>query len=179
MTNAWTSTSISYVQPRQPGQVDAWTAEAAQAGKKGGQRLTEVGECVPPEAIAAALRLTPGEPAVVRRRLILEDDQPVELADSYYPTQIARGTALGERGKIPGGAPTLLARLGYTAAEVAEDVSAREASADERAALNLAPGAWVLVLARIAVAENGLPMEAMLMTMRAQDRHLHYQMRVD
>jgi GntR family transcriptional regulator len=174
----WTSPSISYIKPREPGQSDAWTEEAAQAGKKGGQRLTEVTECVPPSTVATALGLAPNEPAVVRRRLILEDDQAIELTDSYYPTRIARGTALAEQRKIPGGAPTLLRALGHRPTEVSEDVSTREATPAERAELGLNETAWVLVLARTTIDQNGVPMEAMLMTMKADDRHLRYQMRV-
>ncbi|WP_172387710.1 UTRA domain-containing protein [Streptomyces sp. MNP-20] len=177
MAGEWTSESSSYFTPREPSHGDAWAEEAERAGKIGTHRLAEVTECVPPESVAAALRLEPGELAVVRRRVVQLDGEPIELADSYYPLRIAQGTALAERRKIPGGAPTLLAGLGHVAAEVDEDVSCREATAAERAALNLGAAEWVLLLARLTIDQTGLPMEAMLMTMKTQGRHLHYRMR--
>ncbi|RCH65481.1 UTRA domain-containing protein [Streptomyces sp. SDr-06] len=178
MTGEWTSSeSSSYVTPREPGHGDAWAEEAAQLGKAGTHRLTEVVECIPPEPIATALKLEPGELAVVRRRVVELDGKPIELADSYYPLGIAQGTALAEHRKIPGGAPTLLAGLGHVAAAVDEDISCREATAAERAALGLGHAEWVLLLARLTVDQTGLPVEAMLMTMKTQGRHLHYRMR--
>ncbi|GGV51301.1 UTRA domain-containing protein [Streptomyces spectabilis] len=178
MAGEWTSSqSASYVKPREPGRGDAWAEEAGRAGKTGTHRLAEVTECVPPELVAAALRLEPGDLAVVRRRVVELDGLPIELADSYYPLRIAQGTALAEHRKIPGGAPTLLSDLGHTAAEVQEDVSCREATDVERATLNLGADEWVLLLARLTIDQAGLPMEAMLMTMKAQGRHLHYRMR--
>ncbi|GGP90034.1 UTRA domain-containing protein [Streptomyces melanogenes] len=177
MADEWTSESSSYFTPREPGQGDAWAEEAERSGKAGTHRLSEVVECVPPQPIATALRLEPGELAVVRRRVVELDGRPIELADSYYPLRVAQGTALAEHRKIPGGAPTLLARLGYTPAEVDEDVSCREATNEERAALNLGPAEWVLLLGRLSIDQTGLPLEAMLMTMKAQGRHLHYRMR--
>ncbi|MEW2527529.1 UTRA domain-containing protein [Streptomyces sp. NPDC047071] len=178
MAGEWTSAqSASYVKPREPGRGDAWAEEAGRAGKAGTHRLAEVTECVPPESVAAALRLEPGELAIVRRRVVKLEGVPIELADSYYPLRIAQGTALAEHRKVPGGAPTLLAGLGYTAAEVEEDVSCREATDAERTALNLGAAEWVLLLARLSIDQTGLPMEAMLMTMKTQGRHLHYRMR--
>ncbi|MBB4979923.1 DNA-binding GntR family transcriptional regulator [Streptomyces sp. SFB5A] len=112
---------------------------------------------------------------IVRRRLILLDDQPVELADSYYPVPIAAGTPLAEPGKVPGGAVTLLKELGYTGAEVVEDVSAALATTEEREHLGLPEGSAVLHLLRLTQTADGTPMEASLMTMPA-GRHLTYRL---
>lgn len=171
----WASVSTPYLQPHRMGQADAWATEAAQHGRKGTHRLGEVGEQPAPPEVAERLRLTPGEQVVVRHRIVLLDDQPVELADSYYPVTIARGTRLAEPRKIPGGAVALLAELGYEPRYAEEDVHARPASADERQSLGLDEHGWVLVLTRTLRAENGEPVEVSVMTMNPWGRYLRYE----
>ncbi|MFJ3586228.1 GntR family transcriptional regulator [Streptomyces sp. NPDC090127] len=173
--DAWISETAPYLAPREPGQSDAWTDEADRRGRRGGQRLLQAGEVGAPAAVSAALELTAGKRVIVRRRLILLDDQPVELADSYYPLSIAGGTPLAEERKVPGGAVSLLRDLGYTGAEVVEDVSAALATADECEHLGLPAGSAVLHLLRLTRTADGTPMEASLMTMPA-DRHLTYRL---
>lgn len=169
------SDSLAYVTPRSKGQPDPWTEESRQ---RGGQQLAEVGEVIPPEPVADALHLSPGERAAVRRRVILLDGEPIELADSYYPLAIARGTALTEKRKIKGGAPTLLAERGYRASRVSEDLEFREADDAERTALALPEGSTVLTLLRTTQSNDGNPFEVQLMVMKAP-RRLHYEIEVD
>ncbi|WP_225798766.1 GntR family transcriptional regulator [Streptomyces sp. NK15101] len=173
--DAWISETAPYLAPRKPGQSDAWSDEAARHGRRGGQRLLQAGEVDAPDAVRAALRLSASERVIVRRRLILLDDQPVELADSYYPVAIAAGTPLAEPRKVPGGAVTLLKELGYTGAEVVEDVSAALATTEEREHLGLPEGSAVLQLLRLTRTADGTPMEASLMTMPA-GRRLTYRL---
>ncbi|MFI8323448.1 GntR family transcriptional regulator [Streptomyces sp. NPDC085529] len=173
--DAWISETAPYLAPREPGQGDAWTDEAARRGRRGGQRLLYAGEVEAPDAVRVALGLPAGERVVVRRRLILLDDRPVELADSYYPLSVAGGTPLAEPRKVPGGAVTLLKELGYLGAEVVEDVSAGLATAGEREHLELPEGGAVLRLLRLTRTAAGAPMEASLMVMPA-GRHLTYRL---
>jgi GntR family transcriptional regulator len=174
----WVSTSLSYVGSRPVGSADAWSEEAAAQGGVGSQRLREVADVIPPPAVAAGLGQGPEATAVVRRRVIMLDGRPVELADSYYPLAVARGTRLAEARKIRGGSPTLLTSLGYPLADVVEDVSARPPSGDETRELELAEGEWVMVLFRVASTGEGQPVEVTVMTMRARDRHLSYRLSV-
>ncbi|MFJ6363467.1 UTRA domain-containing protein [Streptomyces globisporus] len=164
MEKNWSSTSLPYVLPKSDGQADTWSDDTS--GQPTSQHLLEVAEVTPPARIASALALGQGERAVVRRRLMKRGDRPVELTDSYYPLTVAAGTALAEKRKIKGGAPTLLAELGYLPRHVTEEVETREPSASEIASLELEPGEPVLVLCRLTTAQNGSPMEASLMTMR-------------
>ncbi|MER8034701.1 GntR family transcriptional regulator [Streptomyces hydrogenans] len=173
--DAWISETAPYLAPREPGRSDAWTEEAARRGRRGGQRLLHAGEVEASDSVRAALGLPAGERVVVRRRLILLDDLPVELADSYYPLAVAGGTPLGEARKVPGGAVTLLKGLGYVGAEVVEDVSADLATAEERELLDLPEGGAVLRLIRLTRTADGVPMEAAVMTMPA-GRHLTYRL---
>ncbi|MFD0204041.1 MULTISPECIES: GntR family transcriptional regulator [Saccharothrix] len=169
----WTSVSMPYVSGHRG---DAWGAEAAEHGGTGTQKLLSVDEVVASATVADMLGLAAGEAVVVRRRLMLFNDHPVELVDSYYPANIARGTRLAEHRKIPGGAVALLADLGYPPRRVREDVSARLATPDERAALALDDPSCVLVLARALVTESDLPVEASVMTMVAEGRRLRYEL---
>lgn len=175
MTNAgpWTSVSMPYVSGQHG---DAWGAEAAEHGGTGTQKLLSVDEVAASAPVADMLGLEPGEPVVVRRRLMLFDDHPVELVDSYYPATIARGTRLAESRKIPGGAVALLADLGHPARRVREDVSARLATPNEQSALRLEAPACVLLLARTLVTDNDRPVEASVMTMVADGRRLRYEL---
>ncbi|MEV2275054.1 UTRA domain-containing protein [Nocardiopsis sp. NPDC049922] len=167
--------SSTYVTARSAGAADPWTA---QSGGKAAQRLLDVAGIPAPGHVAEGLRLAGGAPVIVRRRLMLYDGRPVELTDSYYPASIAVGTGLAERRKIRGGAPTLLAELGFTACQVVEDVSARPASAGEAETLAIDEGAFVLVLVRTSHAADGTPFEVSTMVMRPEGRHLRYRLTV-
>lgn len=176
-TEHWTSTSMPYVTPRAQGQGDTWAEEAAARGRKGTQRVTFAGEVAAPDEAAALLGLAPGEPAVVRRRVIELDGEPVELTDTYYPVEIARGTPLAGTAKIRGGAVTLLAELGHTGARVVETVTARLPTDEERDLLRIDATQPVLRLARQTLDTQGRPLQADLMTMPAHRQRLRYEMR--
>lgn len=175
----WTSVSAPYVRPQQPGQRDAWSEEAAARGRVGSNQLREVAEVKPPTEVAQAFGLTEGETAVVRRRVVLLDGEPVELADSYYPPAIARDTPLAEQRKIPGGAPSCLASLGFHPRRAVETVGARPATEQERDLLRLDLHEWVMTLTRVTHAEDDAPIEVMVMTLIATGRELRYEMTID
>ncbi|HKT00179.1 MAG TPA: UTRA domain-containing protein [Rugosimonospora sp.] len=173
----WVSVSTPYVTPRSADDREAWADEASRHGRSGTQRLIEVREVRPPRLVAEAL--DSGEDlVVVRRRVMLLDDQPVELVDSYYPGAIARMTSLADPRRIRGGAVSLLAELGYPARRASEDVYAREAAPEEQTALRLGEGAWVLILFRLLTSDGGVPIEASVMTAPARTRRLRYELAV-
>ncbi|MFB7545032.1 GntR family transcriptional regulator [Streptomyces zaomyceticus] len=173
--DAWVGEAQPYLGPRPAGETDAWTAEAASRGRRGGQRLLCVEEVEPPPAVREFFGVEPGDSVVVRGRLILLDDAPVELAYSYYPGHIARGTRLADARKIPGGAVTLLATLGYVPEdEPLEDVGPAAADEIQGKTLGVPAGSPVLVLTRFTRSTNGEPMEVSVMTMT---RHLQYRQR--
>ena len=172
----WIASSVPYLSPREAGEADAWSEEAAEAGRVGTQHLREVSVEVPPPAVASALSLNPGADAVVRRRTMLLDGQPVELTDSWYPAEIAEGTALAATGKIKGGAVTLLANMGYPVHEAREDIAFRGATGDEAAELGLSVDTPVIVLSRTSLNAGGVAFEASVMVMVAEGRHLRYRL---
>ncbi|MEV4080656.1 UTRA domain-containing protein [Nonomuraea fuscirosea] len=175
--HSWTDISAPYVRPR-PGQSDAWAEEAAQRGHTGAQQLREVVEVQPTAEVADALSVPLGETVIARRRLVLLDDLPVELADSYYPATIARNTQLAEARKIRGGAVTLLSEMGYLPHRIQEDIHARPATEEEHHLLQLDMHEWVLVLTRLTLSRDGTPFEYSIMIMVARGRHLRYELSV-
>ncbi|GAB3796220.1 GntR family transcriptional regulator [Micromonospora zhanjiangensis] len=170
MTTArWASSSDRYLTP---GQGDAWAAEAASTGQRGTQQLLDVATVPAPADVADALQLAAGEPVIRRRRLILADDRPVELATSYYPVDIAADTPLAGTAKIRGGAVGLLAELGFRAQEAREELMARTADAEELGHLRLDPGAAVLVLSRTILDPNGRAYEHSVMVTTRPQRYV-------
>lgn len=174
----WVGSSASYISARAPGQPDAWSEELAITGRTGTQRLLEVIEVLPPSEVARALRLAADDRTVVRRRVMLVDDRPIELTDSYYPLLVAGGTALAEARKIPGGAPTLLAELGQVSDEVIEDLTVRPASPHEAQALKMSEESLVITLLRVVFNTDGMPFEASVMTMIPEGRHFRYRLKM-
>lgn len=174
-SNRWISVSTDYARPRTSGAGDAWAEDAARQGRTGTHRLREVTTVRPPSDVAEALGLKPDEQAVVRRRVVLLDDRPVELADSYYPVRIADGTALALSQKIRGGAATLLAELGHRIQRLSEEVWVRMPAAEERQLLDLPPDQPVMILFRLATSADGRPIEATVMTL-ADGRRLRYEL---
>ncbi|MGW7330451.1 UTRA domain-containing protein [Streptomyces sp. NPDC054840] len=171
----WVGSSSLYLRPGG----DAWKQEAAAQGGTGGQRIAYAGEAIPPPDVAAVLRTPDGESAIVRRRVILLNDRPIEIADSYWPRDIAGDSALAEPGRIRGGAVALLAELGWTPAEVTEAVTARPPFPEETETLELNADEWVLVLTRVITNDEGRPYEATVMVAPGSTRQLNYSMKVD
>jgi GntR family transcriptional regulator len=176
--SGWVSTSLPYLTPRGTGQGDPWAAEAAARGRRGTQRIVHAGEVPAPADVAALFDVPEGEPVVVRRRLILLDDEPSELTDTYYPVAIAGGTRLAGTAKIPGGALALLAELGHVGVLVREDVTAGMPDEQERQALGAAREEPVLRLVRLTLDRDDRPIQVDRMVMPALRQRLRYQIRI-
>ncbi|MEU8778808.1 UTRA domain-containing protein [Streptomyces sp. NPDC048606] len=176
--SGWTSTSMPYLTPRAGGSADAWTQETRDAGRRGGQRVVYAGEAAAPAAVALMLDLAEGDLVIVRRRVIELDGEPTELTDTYYPVDVAAGTALARAGKIRGGAVTLLAALGHVGARVVEEVTARAPSEEERGLLRMDAGEPVLRLARATRDAAGRAIQAEVMVMPAGRGRLRYEIEV-
>lgn len=177
-SSGWVSSSTPYLAPPEAGAPDAWSAELGRRGRRGGQRVLRAGEVPATPEVGRLLGIDAGEPVVVRSRLMLLDDQPCELTDSYYPAHIASGTPLASTAKIRGGAVRLLAELGHAGARVVEDVAARMPTDEERTVLGLAEGLPVLTLARVTFDSEDGRVQADLMTMPAHLQRLRYETRI-
>ena len=168
--------SASYLAP-EGGRWATWREEAAKLGMAGSERLGKVGKVPALDDVASELQLTPGTPVVVRPRVMLLDDAPVQLVDSYYPADIADGTALARSARIRGGAPSLLAELGHRPAESVERIVARMPTVEEDRALGGMPdGVPVIRIVRTVFNGSGRAVEACVMTMNAERHRLEYRL---
>lgn len=178
----WITASAPYLAPRKSGEPDPWAQEAAQGGRTGRNKVLSAGPAKAPDLVAALLGMEPGATAVLRRRLVTLDDQPVEIADSWYPLAIAQGTGLAENKPIKDGALRLLADLGYTAVRHTEDVSVAALSQELAGLLGLPVGQAVLELVRTSYTAQDVPFEVAAMTMTPDmapglRRRLRYELR--
>ena len=116
-----------------------------------------------PADVAAALRMQTGENAVLRTRLMLHDDEPVELSWSYYPAPIAAGSPLAHARRIPGGAPQILAQLGHPQRHLVDKLSVRPPTTEEVQALELPNRVSVIRQFRIIYSDDDRPVEVTVM----------------
>lgn len=165
-----TITPADYATPAVPGQPYAWITAANQRGERGASRLLDVGEVPAPVQVARAFGVEPGEPVVRREQVLTLNDQPVELVHTFYPVDLARGTALVERRRIRGGSPAVLAELGAEPVSFEDVLSTRPPTSEEFVALELPTEVPILRTFRVAVAANGRPVECQLMV-KAGHRH--------
>lgn len=161
--------SVATNYPAGEGSRHAWIEEAAKQRKRGSNRILDVGEVEPPVDVRDALGLGDGDTVVMRHRLLLLDDEPAEIATSYYPMGVARGTALLERGRIKGGSPTALAKLGYRPTSFEDRVTARPPTEPEFLTLELPTEVPVMRTFRTLYAEER-PVEV---TVMVKAGHLH------
>jgi GntR family transcriptional regulator len=164
-------TSAAYVARQQDGTRGQWTAQLQHQGFRGTQIIREVATAEASPEVANLLGLDEGEPVIVRRRAMLLDDEPVQLADSYYPASLAAGTELATRQKLRGGTIAVLERLGHEPKRIRETIATRMPLAGETALLDLPPGVPVLIQTRVAYDGNDRPIEVSE-TVLAGDRHL-------
>lgn len=168
----------SSMPPAPPGAPYWWTRDAAEKGRSGSNRILEVAEVVPPIEVRRAFGLEEDGTAVMRKRVMLLDEEPAELAVSYYPVDLARGTALERTAKIRGGSPTLLADMGYPPREFADRVSCRLPTHEEFLILELPDDMPVLRTFRVVYSDGGVPIEATVMVKAAHLYELEYRMPV-
>lgn len=165
----------SCMAPAGSGEPYRWLTETATGGSRAHSTLLEVVECEPPADVAEALRLPEAGTALLRRQLLMADDEPVELVASYYPLEIARAAAMAERRKIPGGTPTLLAEMGYPPRLSVDRVSARVPTQDQYQALRLPGGLPVLRTLRVVYSDDERPIEATVMVKAGHLYELQYE----
>lgn len=98
---------------------------------------------------------------ILRRRVFLLEGEPAALCDSYYPAEMARGTATGQPGRIRGGAYTAIedpdGPIRRQIARSVDELAARMPAHDETAELSLQPGVPVVRVLRTACDSEGRP----------------------
>lgn len=126
---------------------DAWAADVRAQGREPRQEV-EVALVAPPPRVAQELRTPAGELVWTRKRLRFVDGVLNQLADSYYPDWVARGTPITKPGDIiiPGG---LLAAAGHRQAHYRDETISRMATRAEAYLMNLGPVTPMLVHTRV------------------------------
>ncbi|MFF3210483.1 GntR family transcriptional regulator [Streptomyces sp. NPDC002886] len=161
--------------PAVDGAAYPWLAEASEPPRAAHSTLLAVEEVPVVGDVAAALGLAVGSPAVCRHQLLSIDGEPAELVSSYYPPDLARGTALAEPRRIRGGTPTLLAELGFPPHRSVDRLSARVATQEQYTALRLPGDLPVLRTLRTVYGAEAQPIEVTVMVKAGHLYELQYE----
>lgn len=149
-----------------------FNAEMARQGRIGRQEIYEVATAPADEEAAGWLEVEEGTPLLVRRRVMLGDDEPYQLGDSYYVNEVAEGTAIAEAAPVEEGVLTVLERAhGKPVAYFRDELSFRMPTPREAELLDLGPGVCVVRVVRIAYDDDDVPMEAFDQLL-AGDKHV-------
>ena len=154
----------------------AFVTEAEQAGATPLVDLIEVGEAQPPAEVADRMGISDDATVVVRSRRYLLDGKPVEIAVSYIPADLARGTPISEPDPGRGGIYARLEEQGHILERFTEDVTARMPTPQEIRLLNLPPGVPVFRLIRTAYDSDNRPVEVCDTVMAANAYQLSYEL---
>lgn len=147
----------------------AFLADAEASGYSAGVDSLSVRREKASAEVARRLGLRAGTSVVVRERRYLADDQPVELATSYIPGSIARGTAIEDADTGPGGIYARMEEMGFTLDHFEEEITGRMPTPEESRSLDMSGGIPVFELLRLAQATDGTLVE-LCQTVMAADR---------
>jgi len=100
--------------------------------------------------VAASLDIKQGDPVVIRRSQRFLGEVPWLLVASFFPMDLASGTALEQAGSIEQGSIMLLAELGYPQQGFRDEIAARMPDAREFEFFGLTTGTPVIVVGRTA-----------------------------
>ncbi|MFH9661300.1 GntR family transcriptional regulator [Streptomyces sp. NPDC017248] len=165
----------SYMAPAEAREPFRWLTEAGKLGSEARSTLLGVSEVRPPADVAAVLDITDDETVFLRHQVLSIDGEPVELVKSYYPSALARGTAIAEKRKIRGGTPALLAELGFPPRLSVDRVSARVPTQEQYQALRLPSDLPVLRTLRVVYSDDDRPIEATVMVKAGHLYELQYE----
>lgn len=156
------------------GEPYGWITEAGRRGRRGRSELLDVGEVPAPRPVAAVFGIGRGDLVVARHQVLHLDDEPAELVWSYYPADVARGTALAEPRLIKGGSPRVLTDLGLPPRNAKDKVGVRMATKDEYELLRLPADIPVLRQFRVVFTDAGRPIEVTIMVKAGQQYEVEY-----
>ncbi|MBS2531257.1 GntR family transcriptional regulator [Catenulispora sp. NF23] len=126
-------------------------------------QVLHVGHERPPTDAAQKLGLADGETALLRKRLMLRDDEPVEIEWSYYPEAVVTGTALDHQQRDLTSGPTVLAALGYEQHGLVDEIQVREPTTEELQTLELPDEIPVMRTLRTITDASGAVLEVTVM----------------
>lgn len=100
--------------------------------------------------VAEALGIELGSEVLVRDRVMYADDEPLQLAISYLPRELTRGTPIEEQNPGPGGIYARLEEAGHSPLTFDEYVRIGRAGEHEAEQLRIPAGTPVFRITRIA-----------------------------
>lgn len=154
----------------------AFLAESEAVGARADVDMIRVSEVPAPADVAERLKIQTGEIVVSRSRRYLLDGRPVELATSYIPVDLARGTRIMDDNPGPGGIYERLEEQGHQLERFVEDVYTRMPTREEARLLSLGDGTPVFRLIRTAYDVEGRAVEVCDTIMRGDAYQLSYEL---
>ena len=149
-----------------------FNAEIARQGRIGHPQITAVGPMPADAESARWLAVPEGTDLLVRRRVMLVDDEPYQLGDSYYVHDLVRDTAIAADAPVEEGVLSVLERAnGAPVAYFLDELSFRMPTPQEATTLRLDPGVCVVRAVRIAYDTEDKPIEAFDQLL-AGDKHV-------
>jgi len=125
--------------------------------------------------VAELLGVEPGAAVLARQRQMYASDEPVQLATSYIPLDLAEGTPIAQTDPGPGGTYSRLAEIGHAPAVFAETVQVRQPTAEEARFLRMDLDQRVIAIRRTARTAAGRIVEVNEITLPAHQWELVYE----
>ena len=119
------------------------------------------GATYPPEHVRHALRLNETEQLLLAKRLYLQDEDPVALLHLYLPLSVREHADFLRSSEAPTETTMTIweQKLGVRLKGASHSIHAAKANAEVAAALRIPLGDPIMVLDRVAYAEDGRPLE--------------------
>lgn len=134
-----------------------FTEMVRRQGLSANARIRALNELPAPEAVARELEMAVGEPAYRIERLRFADDEALALEDSWVPAARFRGLLdLDLRGSLYG---LMRDAYGFPPVRAVERLEPTLAEAHQADALGIAIGSPLMLIARVAYAADGTPVE--------------------
>jgi DNA-binding GntR family transcriptional regulator len=92
------------------------------------------------EDVARRMRIAPGTPVVIRRRLRFLDGVPFQINDSHYSLDLVNGTEIMSPASVDRGVNQVLAEIGHAQVRALDEIWVRMPTPEEARQLQLGPG---------------------------------------
>jgi GntR family transcriptional regulator len=149
-----------------------FNTEVAMQGRIGRQDIKSVQRESASPDVAKWLQLPAGADVLARRRVMLVDDEPYQIGDSYYPYEMVAETPIAKPEPVEEGVLSVLERVnGQPISYYIDELSFRMPTPEEADVLRLDPGVSVVRVVRIAYDRDDHPMEVFDQLL-AGDKHV-------
>jgi GntR family transcriptional regulator len=126
------------------------------------------------ERAAGLLNIDTGAELVVRRRRYFADEEPVQLADTYIPAELAEKSGVTDPDTGPGGTYSRLGDIGRRPVHFTEDVICRGANSTEAQFLDMEPNQPVFEILLLAADADRQPVALTEHVMAGHQWRLRY-----